>query len=220
MKTLIAVRHGNTFRRGETPTRVGARTDLPLVEKERGHAIGRHLAAIGLIPDRVLAAPLLRTMETARLAVGELGVARDVTPIEAFREIDYGPDENQPEEHVIARIGQAAIDAWNRDALVPPGWLVDTVAIIDAWRQLAATIADGERVLLVTSNGILRFAPYILAGSPDASSGNGSDPACCSGSSYAEFCATHDMKVATGHLCIFTGSGMGWRCDTWNRKPG
>ena len=29
----MIVRHGNTFRAGETPTRVGARTDLPLVEE-------------------------------------------------------------------------------------------------------------------------------------------------------------------------------------------
>ena len=29
----MIVRHGNTFRAGETPTRVGARTDLPLVER-------------------------------------------------------------------------------------------------------------------------------------------------------------------------------------------
>ena len=34
MKTLIIARHGNTFRPGETPTRVGSRTDLPLVEEE------------------------------------------------------------------------------------------------------------------------------------------------------------------------------------------
>ena len=34
----MIVRHGNTFRAGETPTRVGARTDLPLVEEERARS--------------------------------------------------------------------------------------------------------------------------------------------------------------------------------------
>ena len=44
MNTLIIARHGNTFRKGETPTRVGSRTDLPLVEDERGRGIGKYLA--------------------------------------------------------------------------------------------------------------------------------------------------------------------------------
>jgi 2,3-bisphosphoglycerate-dependent phosphoglycerate mutase len=39
----VIVRHGNTFRAGETPTRVGARTDLPLVEEERARSAGRYL---------------------------------------------------------------------------------------------------------------------------------------------------------------------------------
>ena len=39
----MIVRHGNTFRAGETPTRVGARTDLPLVEEERARSAGRYL---------------------------------------------------------------------------------------------------------------------------------------------------------------------------------
>ena len=50
MRTLIIARHGNTFRPGETPTRVGARTDLPLVEEERARGIGLYLKKLGLIP--------------------------------------------------------------------------------------------------------------------------------------------------------------------------
>ena len=37
-----------------------------------------------------------------------------ITPLEALREIDYGPDENKPEVDVIARIGEAALDAWEK----------------------------------------------------------------------------------------------------------
>ena len=39
--------------------------------------------------------------------------------------------------------------------------------------------------LQVSSNGTIRFAPYITG-------------------DYAGFCATHDIKVATGGVCIFT----------------
>ena len=71
MKTLIIARHGNTFRPGETPTRVGAGTDLPLVEEERARGVGKYLKNKGLIPSKIYAAPLRRTMETARLAAAE-----------------------------------------------------------------------------------------------------------------------------------------------------
>ena len=37
---IIIARHGNTFTKEQTPTRVGGRTDLPLVETERGTNIG------------------------------------------------------------------------------------------------------------------------------------------------------------------------------------
>ena len=45
MTTLIIARHGNTFNPGDTPTRVGKHTDMPLVEKgeAQGRALGRYL---------------------------------------------------------------------------------------------------------------------------------------------------------------------------------
>jgi probable phosphoglycerate mutase len=40
---IIIARHGNTFTKDQTPLRVGARTDLPLVETERGTNIGKYI---------------------------------------------------------------------------------------------------------------------------------------------------------------------------------
>ena len=108
MRTLIIARHGNTFRKGETPTRVGSRTDLELVEEERGLGIGRYLLKLGLQPTRILAAPLKRTMGTARLAAQALASTCDVQPDARFIEVDYGPDENKTEEEVMARLGAVA----------------------------------------------------------------------------------------------------------------
>mgnify|MGYP000835541400 CR=1 FL=1 len=75
---LIIARHGNTFTKDQTPTRVGGRTDLPLVESERGRNIGKYLKLKDMLPDVVFAAPLKRTMETARLAVAEMGLPLEV----------------------------------------------------------------------------------------------------------------------------------------------
>lgn len=223
MKTLIIARHGNTFRKGETPTRVGSRTDLPLVEEERGRGIGKYLAKLGLMPTRILAAPLHRTMSTAALAAEELGNPCPVIPDARFIEVDYGPDENHSEEETKARLGadiarangtdpatlsaeeldklgEEAIELWNAQAIVPPGWKVDVDSIIRNWKELTAEIADGETLLCVSSNGTIRFAPYITG-------------------DYTAFCAEHDIKVATGGVCIFTSvDGNTWTCQEWGVK--
>ena len=222
MKTLIIARHGNTFRPGETPTRVGSRTDLPLVEEERGRGIGRWLKQLGLVPDRILAAPLQRTLRTAELASEELGKPCPVQPDARFIEVDYGPDENKTEEEVKARLGALAaaeqgldpaslspeeldalgaalIDRWNAEAVVPPDWKVDVPRIIRNWQQLADDIREGETLLCVSSNGTIRFAPHITG-------------------DYAGFCATHDIKVPTGGVCIFINEGQGWHATEWGVK--
>ena len=71
MTTLIIARHGNTFGPDDTPTRVGARTDIPLVEKgrEQAKAIGKYLREQEMIPDVVYASKLKRAIETAEIAV-------------------------------------------------------------------------------------------------------------------------------------------------------
>ena len=224
MRTLIIARHGNTFRPGETPTRVGAHTDLPLVEEERARGIGRYLKQVkGLTPTRIIAAPLQRTMRTAELAAEELGFPCPVAPDARFVEVDYGPDENKTEPEVMARLGRVAcaakgidaatltpeqlealgaeaIERWNTHATVPDGWQVDVESIIRSWQQLASEVAEGETLLCVSSNGTIRFAPHITG-------------------DYAAFCAAHDIKVPTGGVCIFTSAdGHTWSCAEWGVK--
>ncbi len=223
MKTLIIARHGNTFRPGESPTRVGAHTDLELVEEERGRAVGKYLLSKGLVPDRILAAPLKRTLGTAKLAAKELGNPCLIVPDARFLEVDYGPDENMTEDVVELQLGQRiclakgvdttgmspadiqakgkeSIELWNKEAIVPNGWKVDVAQICKNWQELADSIAPNETLLCVSSNGTIRFAPNITG-------------------DYAAFCAQHDIKVTTGGVCVFTSEdGTTWTCTEWGTK--
>ncbi len=224
MKTLVIARHGNTFRPGETPTRVGSHTDLPLVEEQRGRAIGRYLKDKGIRPTRIHAAPLLRTLSTAALASEELGSLCAVMPDERFIEVYYGPDENKTEDVVEERLGihcatsagldttsmsseelrargKAIIDRWNSHAITPPGWEVDVELIRKNWQELCESIREEETLLCVSSNGTIRFAPHITG-------------------DYDSFCAQHDLKVATGAVSIFTSEdgGLSWQCQEWGIK--
>lgn len=156
---FVIVRHGNTFEAGEAPRRIGARTDLPLTAAglAQAEALGLHCAARGWHFARVLCSPLRRTMQTAAAIVaGQVPGCPPPQPCDWLREIDHGPDENQPEDAVLARIGATALAAWDEAAVPPPGWSVDADARIAAWRALFAS--DPGPTLLVTSNGAARFA--------------------------------------------------------------
>ena len=74
-----------------------------------------------------------------------------------LKEIDHGPDENASEAEVIARIGEDALAAWDRDASAPDGWIIDQENRIAAWQDFLTRREDGT-FLLVTSNGAARFA--------------------------------------------------------------
>ncbi len=202
---IIIARHGNTFTKDQTPLRVGAKTDLPLVETERGTNVGKYLKMRSFIPAAVFAAPLKRTTETARLAIAALD--RDI-PLKAdgrFTEIDYGPDEAKPEDEVIARIGQGAMDAWNSAAIVPEGWNVSVDGIIKAWKDFAAEIErdyKDKTVMVVSSNGIIRFAPHLT--------GN-----------FKKFSEEFDIKVGTGGVCVLEkdDDNKFWTVKEWGVKP-
>ncbi|MEM7650471.1 MAG: histidine phosphatase family protein [Pseudomonadota bacterium] len=205
MTTLIIARHGNTFSPDDTPTRVGARTDLPLVEKghDQAKALGKYLNENRLIPDVIYTSNLKRTIETAEIAVKASGVTNPVYPLDMFNEIDYGPDENKPEDEVIARIGAEAINAWDESAIVPEGWLVDPEKIKKDWFDFADQISahdDNETVLVVTSNGIARFAPYITG-------------------DFDAFAAQHSIKLSTGAFGILKCENGVWSAENWNQKP-
>ena len=170
---LFIVRHGNTFDKGDTVTRVGGRTDLPLSASGRTQAEGlaRHFATTRFTTAR--SGPLKRTRETARAILSVQPDAPELLTDLFLREIDYGPDENRPEEDVVARIGKPALEAWERDSVVPPGWRVDPAAIIGNWQQTFAELRDQPGAhLIVTSNGIARFALHAAnAHRPDAKLG-------------------------------------------------
>lgn len=214
MTTLIIARHGNTFNAGDVVTRVGGRTDLPLVDKGRAQAeaLGQYLSDNNLLPDVSYASTLQRTQETAKVALQRCGVKLPVYTLNIFDEIDYGPDENKPEADVVARIGQEAIELWDKEAIVPVGWEFDPAQAIENWQNFAAHICNGadsvsgghidhhDTVLVVTSNGIARFAPYITG-------------------DYDSFRANYDLKLSTGALGILEFTDEKWAVKAWNIKP-
>ena len=202
MTRVFIVRHGNTFGPGEAPRRVGAATDLPLVDSgiAQAEALGRRFATDGIVFGRVLCSPLLRTRQTAERIVAPMAAPPPIEHTDWLREIDHGPDENQTEDVVIARIGEDALNAWDTRGTPPDGWTVDADRRIAAWRTFLAAPPEVD-TLLVTSNGASRFALLAQPGlSQDREGG---------------------LKLRTGAYGVLEPDGEGvLQITDWDRRPG
>jgi len=120
-----------------------------------------------------------------------------------FNEIDYGVDENKPEAEVVDRVGAEALKAWDENAIVPKGWQVDVPKIIQGWLDFGASCVQnhgGKKILVITSNGIARFAPHLTG-------------------AFEAFRRDHKLKISTGALAILTHENGVWKIEGWNIKP-
>lgn len=198
--TIIIARHGNTFNPDQTPTRVGARTDLPLVESGEDQALrlGHHLKSEHLIPDAVYTSTLRRTIDTARLACVAMMCPAPNTPLPFLNEIDYGTDENKPEPEVRAHLGEDTLKQWDELGIMPTEWSPRPDVIIKGWQDFLNTCETEHKdqiILVITSNGIARFALNCAE--------NG------------EAC---QLKLSTGSYGILKYDGK-WVVTDWNIKP-
>jgi len=192
--TLLIARHGNTFDPGETVLRVGKRTDLPLSQSGREQAIllGAFLKERYPVLDTIFVSSLKRTQETAAIAYPN--VPYEVNSM--FDEIDYGEDDGKPEADVIARVGKAALQAWE-DACIPvPGWNVAPEEIMKNWINFIQNLSRQTHkvILVVTSNGIARFVPKIL------------------GDSF------YSLKLRTGAFGVVELRNA-WKVTSWDVRP-
>ena len=204
MTKLLIIRHGNTFGPDEEPRRVGCRTDIPLVTSgiEQAKALGGYIKDHDLIPDYICASELQRAQETACIMMCTAGRHVDIATNKNFNEIDHGPDENKTEFEIVERLGQEALDDWNEFGVVPEGWKACPRTIQNAWIEFAEDCLqqrEGKISCIVSSGGIIRFAPILLQDNylPE------SQPA----------------KAKTGSLSVFSYVNGQWQCDHWNRRP-
>jgi probable phosphoglycerate mutase len=200
---LILARHGNTFGPADAVRWIGARTDLPLVDDGRAQAaeIGRALASLPIRPARILAAPLSRTMESARLAAAAAGWSPALIGIEPrLLEIDYGAWEGLTSDQIRATRGSREINAWEQEGIWPQaaGWSPTEAQLrLRSEAMLAslrASAADGD-VILFTSGGVLRCIGEICGRDRKAA------------------------KMRTGSLSIAAAAPHGFSLASWNVRP-
>jgi len=206
--TLYLVRHGNTFGPGDTVVRVGRNEDLPLVAKglDQAHAVAAALRRAGAHPSAVYCSHLRRTTVSAEIVIADLDLALEPIVDDRLAEIDYGAWGGLTDDAVAAQFGQDVLDAWNAEGVWPPagqwGEREDEVRgrILDFGRTVLARHAASEDVVIVSSNGTLRYFLDLV-----------SDPA-----------ATPEpgqRKMKTGAVSCLDSDGGRVTVRFWNRDP-
>ncbi len=204
MTRLIIARHGNTFDKGDTILRVGARTDLPLSSSGilQADNLGKFLEQKNLIPDIVFVSELKRVKETANHALSIMQLKPKILETNIFNEVDYGQDDGKTEAEVILRIGQSAMDKWESDGILPNGWITNPKIIIQNWISFGEEIIKNYKdktILVVTSNGIARFAPHLTG-------------------EFDNFKKDNKIKLATGACSLLVNKDNKWNIDFWGQK--
>jgi broad specificity phosphatase PhoE len=205
---LLLARHGNTFGPDDKPVWVGANEDMPLVAKGRDQAkaLGEAIAGSRLQLAAIVTGPLKRTVEHAGIASAIAG-GPQVEVDHRLREIDYGKWGGKSTEEIVATEGESAVNAWNERGQWPEraGWQPDPS---DLRRDLKLLVNDlrarfgkDSTVMLVSSNGILRFFLDLVPGE------------------FALRARDGELKTATGGVSALAQQGGLYRVAFWNEKP-
>jgi broad specificity phosphatase PhoE len=160
---VFIVRHGATILSAED--RFAGATDVPLSDEGREQT--RRLAN-RLKPEKlagVIASPLGRTMETARILAEPHGL--DVIPCDGFREISHGRWEQLTRREVQERFPEEAAE-WERDpyTFAPEGGesgLAVTARALPALIELVRH-NPGRTLLVVSHKGTIRLLLSSLLG--------------------------------------------------------
>jgi len=208
---FLCARHGNTFEAGARAVYIGGKDDPPLTEV--GETQARDLAiALGRekIPvTGVFCAPLKRTRRFARIVA--LSMALPVLPVADKRltEIDYGDWTGRTNEEIATDLGQGdALRRWNEAGVWPQNanWAQSEAELIqrlEAFRaMLRGRFSPGDTVLIVSSNGVLRYFARGALG--PAAAGDPRFP----------------FKMRTGHVGKIRERNGACEVLYWDRAPG
>ncbi len=190
MTDLVLVRHGET--EWNRLGRVQGRTDIPLNDTGRQQARAAGARLRGERFDAVVASPLSRAADTARIIAAELGLG-DVALVGALVERDYGGAEGMTGEQIDVRLGGVLEARESREATV------------ERVKPALLSIAErhpGQRVLVVSHGGVIGSLVRDATGWAWPPRGerieNGSD---------------HVFRVVDGDLILVSYAGRPWSAD-------
>ncbi len=166
---LWLCRHGNTFPQGSTPVWIGSQQDLPLTAEGEAQAqrLGQFFCASSVQsevqPDLILSASLRRTRRTAEIIHEHCGGVK-LKVDERLNEIDYGLWSGLTREQIVEKFGVLELQQWEQQGVWPKaaGWAGSSQRIQEQVLQLVQELGTAQKVVVVSSQGILRYFLALL----------------------------------------------------------
>lgn len=182
---------------------------MPLVEKGFAQAEAFALALIAekIRPSAVYCSPLQRTSKYAAHIIKRLNLPFSPTVDPRLNEIDYGDWTGLTNEEVKARFGEAALKGWDERSEWPirGGWRGSPEKAISEVRSfvddLLSRHARPDTIIVITSNGRLRYFLTLASGEYEKRVANGS------------------FKVKTGNVCKLVCENEKIQIPIWNALP-
>jgi broad specificity phosphatase PhoE len=207
---LFLLRHGNTFEADQTPTQVGARSDLPLTKQghEQAKCFAEALVTQDLCPKAIYAGSLQRQIKTAQIVQEHITTKPSLhLHHSALTEIDYGPWEGLTTQEIVAKWPEEYKE-WTEQAKWAEGifgrsfeqHLEEAECFLDHLRK---TYVSGDVVVAVTSNGVIRFF-YALEKTK--------------WQDLIEQRQMEQIKVKTGHFCELLIGPDSVKVVNWNQN--
>lgn len=206
---IILSRHGNTFNSSSDAAWVGGSNDLSLVEQGRIQAetCGHALQQSDITLSHIYAAPLKRTAEYAEIVKNLQNSSVSITKEERLREIDYGNWAGKSNQQIISEYGESELIKWQEDGIWPESgqWSPSEADIMKGIQDLTVDIInrykENEAILIVSSNGILRYFLSMIEGV------------------YEQLKQDKRLKVKTGNVCILSANANEITLKAWNIHP-
>ncbi|CAN5411419.1 hypothetical protein BH11CYA1_BH11CYA1_36850 [soil metagenome] len=202
---LILARHGNTFGPDDKVTWVGSSNDLPLVQSGLAQAERAAAALEGTNLAAIYCAPLLRTKKFAEIVAAKQQ-AKNSTIIEnRLTELDYGDWSGHSDDEIAAKFGDSLSNWMNKSAWPSEcHWASSEAEVTKEVLSLVAELAEkhkDETVLLVSSNGRLRYFLKLIAGE------------------FERRVADKQFKMGTGRISVIEGQADNYAVLCWNQEP-
>ncbi len=160
---LYLARHGEST--GNAQRLIFGQRDYPLTEKGRAQARALGQSIEGARIERVVASPLSRALETARLARPSAAIETDARLMEQ----DMGRWEGLTEAEVLADnapLWQAMLSDWTCDQAAPPEGESYSALRARVFQAASEIIARGEDTLIVAHAGVLAALSNLLLKTP------------------------------------------------------
>jgi probable phosphoglycerate mutase len=148
----------------------------------------------------------LRTSDYAQIVIDSLRLEIEARVDPRLNEIDYGKWGGLSDAEVQERFGMDKFEDWTLRSRWPSGagWRPGEEIVINEVREFFSEIESrhrGETVLVITSNGRLRYFLNLIPGE------------------FERRVASRDFKVKTGNLCEIRSAAGGNELRFWNREP-